>query len=123
MTISAACSLALRSKDPVLPIWAAALDFLPVHVHGFVDKVNAAFDASRSTLTGVSSSITHSALVIANYLCLAHDVLAVLVLWLATAIRDIDASDVLRDNPPCISLPRNKRRPGNIRVSARIIYV
>jgi hypothetical protein len=77
----------------VLPTRAAALDFMPVHVRGFVEKANAAFDASRSTLTGVSSSLSQSSLVIANYLCLSHDILAVLVLWLATTIRDADVSD------------------------------
>jgi hypothetical protein len=92
MTTSTACSLALRSEEPVLPTRAAALDFMPVHVHGFVEKANAAFDASRSTLTGVSSSLSQSALVIANYLCLSHDILAVLVLWLATVIRTADIS-------------------------------
>jgi hypothetical protein len=95
MTISAACSLALCSEEPVLPTRAAVLRFMPVHVHGFVEKANAAFDASRSTLTGVSSSLSQSALVIANYLCLSHDILAVLVLWLATVIRTADVSDDL----------------------------
>jgi hypothetical protein len=46
-----------------------------------------------STLTGVSSSLSQSALVIANYLCLAHDILAVLILWLATAFKNADAGD------------------------------
>jgi hypothetical protein len=93
MTISTACSLALRSEEPVLPTRASALDFMPVHVHGFVEKANAAFDASRTTLTGVSSSLSQSALVIANYLCLAHDILAVLILWLAAAFINADVSD------------------------------
>jgi hypothetical protein len=66
---------------------------MPVHMHGFVEKANTAFDTSRNTLSGVSSSISQSALVIANYLCLAHSVLAVLALWMATVIRDIDAND------------------------------
>jgi hypothetical protein len=88
MTFASSCSLALTSEKPVLPTRSAALDFIPVHVHGFGEKANAAFDATRSTLTGVSSSLAQSAVITANYLCLAHDILAVLSIWLMAAARN-----------------------------------
>jgi hypothetical protein len=76
----------------VVPTRTAALDFKPVHVHGCVEKAASAFDTAKGTLSGASSSIAQSALTIANYSCLAHDILAILVLWMATAIRGIDAN-------------------------------
>jgi hypothetical protein len=93
MTFASVCSLALTSEDPVVPTRTAGLDFMPVHIHGFVEKAASAFDPAKGTLSDAPTTLSQSALTIAKYLYLAHDIISILVLWMATAIRDIDAND------------------------------
>jgi hypothetical protein len=77
MTFPSACLLTLSSKDPVVLTRTAALDFMPVRIHGFVEKAASAFDPAKGTLSGAPTTLSQSALTIAKYLCLAHDITVV----------------------------------------------